>query len=62
LTDSERFYNSILELLEDPEEKEEIEVLLQWWNRYVSIISRILALTLPQTDFSDEWSKLSIAF
>ncbi|KJA14013.1 hypothetical protein HYPSUDRAFT_150876 [Hypholoma sublateritium FD-334 SS-4] len=34
-TDSERFYNSILELLEDPEETAEIDILLAWWNRRV---------------------------
>lgn len=34
VTDSERFYNSILELLFDPDEKEEVDQLLMWWNRY----------------------------
>ena len=33
VTDSERFYNSILELLDDPEEKDEVDQLLTWWNR-----------------------------
>ena len=33
LTDSERFYNSILELLDDPEEAEEANQLMIWWNR-----------------------------
>lgn len=37
-TDSETFYTSILSLLEDPEEKEEVVALLSWWNRQVSII------------------------
>lgn len=32
-TDSETFYLSILELLEDPEEKSEVEELISWWNR-----------------------------
>ena len=32
-TDSERFYNSIVELLDDPEEKDEVDQLLIWWNR-----------------------------
>jgi hypothetical protein len=36
VTDSERFYNSILELLDDPLEKQEVEALLTWWNRLVS--------------------------
>jgi hypothetical protein len=32
-TDSERFYNSILELFDDDDEKVEVEDLLAWWNR-----------------------------
>jgi len=35
VTDSERFYNSILDLLEDPEETKEVDDLLTWWNRQV---------------------------
>jgi uncharacterized protein HemY len=38
VTDSETFYMSILGLLEDPEEREEVNGLLTWWNRQVSII------------------------
>lgn len=33
VTDSETFYKSILGLLEDPEEKAEVDALLIWWNR-----------------------------
>jgi hypothetical protein len=33
VTDSERFYNSILELLDDPDQIEEVNRLLAWWNR-----------------------------
>jgi hypothetical protein len=33
ITDSERFYNSILDLLEDVDERREVEDLLKWWNR-----------------------------
>lgn len=36
MTDSERFYTSILDFLEDPEESAEVRELLMWWNRYVS--------------------------
>jgi hypothetical protein len=36
VTDSERFYNSILELFDDDDEHEEIDDLLVWWNRYNS--------------------------
>lgn len=35
VTDSERFYSSILELFEDPDEQEEVNDLLVWWNRQV---------------------------
>jgi hypothetical protein len=33
VTDSETFYSSILELLEDPDERSEVTELLMWWNR-----------------------------
>jgi hypothetical protein len=32
--DSERFYNSILDFLEDEDEEKEVIELLGWWNRY----------------------------
>ncbi|KIJ10331.1 hypothetical protein PAXINDRAFT_86236, partial [Paxillus involutus ATCC 200175] len=35
ITDSERFYNDILELLEDPNERDEVEQLMVWWNHQV---------------------------
>lgn len=35
MTDSERFYSSIVELLDDPDEKEEVDQLMTWWNRQV---------------------------
>ncbi|KAF8835193.1 hypothetical protein BDN67DRAFT_984789 [Paxillus ammoniavirescens] len=35
VTDSKHFYTSILDLLNDPEEKEEVDQLLVWWNRQV---------------------------
>ncbi|KAG1754733.1 uncharacterized protein EDB91DRAFT_1233614 [Suillus paluster] len=34
-TDSETFYHSLLDLLEDPDKSEEVEELLTWWNRQV---------------------------
>lgn len=45
MTDSERFYNSILDLLDDPEEKDEVDQLLMWWNRYdsVGLIEHLIA-------------------
>lgn len=33
VTDSERFYNSLLEILDDAAEKIEVEALLNWWNQ-----------------------------
>lgn len=39
MTDSERFYNSMLDLFEDVEEREEVNDLLTWWNRYAFIFS-----------------------
>ena len=34
-TDSERFYNSVLDLLEDQDKAKEVDDLLVWWNRLV---------------------------
>ncbi|KAG1763204.1 hypothetical protein EV702DRAFT_1182809 [Suillus placidus] len=34
-TNSETFYHSLLDLLEDPEESKEVNELLVWWNRQV---------------------------
>ena len=34
VTDSETFYSSVLELLDDPSEQGEVTELLSWWNRY----------------------------
>ena len=33
VADSERFYTSLLELLDDVDEREEVGDLLVWWNR-----------------------------
>jgi hypothetical protein len=32
-TDSENFYNSVLDLFNDVDELEEVNALLVWWNR-----------------------------
>lgn len=32
-TDSETFYTTVLELLEEPEEQDEVKELLAWWNQ-----------------------------
>ena len=31
-TDSERFYNSVLDLFDDIDEQEEVKDLVAWWN------------------------------
>lgn len=33
-TDSERFYDSTLKILEDPEEQQEVQALMKWWNMW----------------------------
>ena len=53
VTDSETFYKSVLGLLEDGEEKSEVDALLSWWNRYVLLIaSWILTDHYPSEKFS----------
>ena len=47
ITDSERFYNSILELLEDPDEKDKVDQLIGWWNRYV--LSCVFDIEIDET-------------
>jgi hypothetical protein len=51
VTDSERFYRSILNLLDDADEQEEVNDLLMWWNRYVVTLHRSdypwITITLP---------------
>jgi hypothetical protein len=39
VTDSETFYKSLLGLLDDLEEKEEVNALLSWWDRYAPFIT-----------------------
>jgi hypothetical protein len=33
VSDSERFYNSTLDLFDDIDEQEEVRGLIDWWNR-----------------------------
>jgi len=44
VTNLERFYTSILDLLDDPDEKDEVDQLLMWWNRYVLIMNVVPVL------------------
>jgi hypothetical protein len=39
ITDSERFYNTIIDLFDDIDENEEVNDLETWWNRSVSNLS-----------------------
>ena len=49
--DSEQFYNSVLELLEDPDKKDKVDQLMGWWNRYmVNMYFLITKVTSLQTD------------
>ena len=47
VTDSERFYNSVLDLLDDIEEREEVNDLLVWWNRFAIIYFRYAFASHP---------------
>ncbi|KIM61427.1 hypothetical protein SCLCIDRAFT_25912 [Scleroderma citrinum Foug A] len=38
ITDSEHFYTSILDLLSDLDEKDEVDQLLMWWNRQIFLL------------------------
>ncbi|KAG6914296.1 hypothetical protein DXG01_001249 [Tephrocybe rancida] len=35
VTDSERFYNSVLEIFMDPDDSDEVNKLLDWWSRQI---------------------------
>jgi hypothetical protein len=39
VTDSERFYSSVLDYFEDVDEQDEVRELLIWWNRSVRIMT-----------------------
>ena len=52
VTDSERFYDSILELLDDLEEMEEVSQLLTWWNRYALYSTSFKLSSHPELDRS----------
>lgn len=46
VTNSENFYHSILDLLEDPDESKEVTDLMTWWTQFVASSVSILKLTL----------------
>jgi hypothetical protein len=39
ITDSQRFYDTVLDLFDDVEESTEVNELMAWWNRYERIVS-----------------------
>lgn len=45
MTDSENFYFSLLEVLQDEDESENLQELLRWWNQCVPISRLLLATT-----------------
>src|ERR1700709_1461244 len=45
VTDSERFYNTMLDLFDLTDEREEINDLLTWWNRYVIVPNTLSLVT-----------------
>jgi hypothetical protein len=55
-TDSERFYGSVLQLFDDPEEKAEVDDLLVWWNRYAFAMFFDLALTILHSQIFPNYS------
>jgi hypothetical protein len=44
VTDSERFYTSVLDLLRDPDEAKEVDDLLAWWNGLVIQAQHLFSL------------------
>ncbi|KAG1731019.1 hypothetical protein EDB19DRAFT_1896981 [Suillus lakei] len=46
ITNSENFYHSILDLLEDPDESEEVADLMMWWTRFHTISSNSALLKI----------------
>jgi hypothetical protein len=43
VTDSKCFYNFILDLFDDTDEKEEVNDLLAWWNRYLQFLFQLVS-------------------
>ena len=58
VTDSERFYNSILDLFEDVDEQREVNDLQMWWNRYVISLSNVF--NLPSQWYVVKYSRTSL--
>ncbi|KAG2030863.1 hypothetical protein BDR03DRAFT_936543 [Suillus americanus] len=52
ITDSDNFYHSILDLLEDPDENEKVADLMMWWTRFMMHLNHTSKLTLTQSGFS----------
>jgi hypothetical protein len=39
ITDSQRFYTSVLDLFDDVDESAEVNELMTWWNRYELVVT-----------------------
>ncbi|KIJ59509.1 hypothetical protein HYDPIDRAFT_177796 [Hydnomerulius pinastri MD-312] len=70
VTNSERFYNSILELLGDPDEKDEVDQLTPWWNQQVFPLytkterlpaknSALARIWEKHAEYNDRWHQAS---
>ena len=54
MSDSERFYDSTLEILEDPEEQQEVQALMKWWNMWVLYNSIYVKFQASEHDSVDQ--------
>ena len=44
VSDSERFYLTVYDFLTNPQERQNVGELLQWWDRYVTLPCRLLLI------------------
>jgi hypothetical protein len=58
VTDSEYFYNLIIDVLEDPEEHVETTELVKWWNQYVVLEPPIASVLRPSFIFQTDLPNL----
>jgi len=52
-TDSERFYESVLDFLDHPDEENEVRDLLNWWNWWVLV--SVACFWIPLNWYFDSW-------
>jgi hypothetical protein len=51
-TDSEHFYNSILDLFNNTDEQDEVNDLIAWWNRYLWLLFQLMGAHILQANLS----------